>query len=141
MVGDKQRAWFVIVMRSGVVGAGRSLSCQSFGPLSLPTPNPKTSLPPSYSTTHLEPFFPNDLHHNQLCSDRRQDHFQTSNSYFYLAARSIPTMSRASKLTLGGASLFAISTVVFVHYTQSAEKAVLSPLSPLPMNPLLSLRR
>lgn len=36
-------------------------------------------------------------------------------------------MSRASKLTLLGASAFAISTVMFVHYTQSAEKAVSRP--------------
>ena len=37
-------------------------------------------------------------------------------------------MSRASKLTLAGASLFAITTVIFVHHTQSAEKAVCNTL-------------
>ncbi|KAK4172296.1 hypothetical protein QBC36DRAFT_338223 [Triangularia setosa] len=31
-------------------------------------------------------------------------------------------MSRASKLTLLGTSLFALSTVVFVHYQQKAEQ-------------------
>ncbi|CAG8957894.1 hypothetical protein HYFRA_00000234 [Hymenoscyphus fraxineus] len=31
-------------------------------------------------------------------------------------------MSRASKLTLAGTSLFAVGTVFFVHYTQQAEK-------------------
>ncbi|KAJ4294712.1 hypothetical protein N0V88_004946 [Collariella sp. IMI 366227] len=31
-------------------------------------------------------------------------------------------MSRASKLTLMGTSLFALSTVVFVHYQQKAEQ-------------------
>ncbi|KAG0652916.1 hypothetical protein D0Z07_0155 [Hyphodiscus hymeniophilus] len=31
-------------------------------------------------------------------------------------------MSRAAKLTLGGSSLFALSTIVFVHYSQQAEK-------------------
>ncbi|KAG9233209.1 hypothetical protein BJ875DRAFT_52805 [Amylocarpus encephaloides] len=34
-------------------------------------------------------------------------------------------MSRASKLTLTATSLFAISTVVFVHYSQQAEKAAM----------------
>ncbi len=33
-------------------------------------------------------------------------------------------MSRAAKFTLAGTSLFAISTVIFVHYAQQAEKAV-----------------
>jgi protein PET117 len=33
-------------------------------------------------------------------------------------------MSRASKLTLLGTSLFAAGTVVFVHYQQRAEKEV-----------------
>jgi hypothetical protein len=33
-------------------------------------------------------------------------------------------MSRAAKLTLTGTSLFAIGTIVVVHYTQQAEKAV-----------------
>ena len=33
-------------------------------------------------------------------------------------------MSRAAKLTLMGTSLFALSTVVFVHYTQKAEQVV-----------------
>jgi len=33
-------------------------------------------------------------------------------------------MSRASKLTLMGTSLFAVTTVVFVHFQQQAEKAV-----------------
>lgn len=35
-------------------------------------------------------------------------------------------MSRAAKLTLMGTSLFALSTVVFVHYTQKAEQEVRS---------------
>jgi len=34
-------------------------------------------------------------------------------------------MSRAAKLTLTGASLFAASTIVFVHYAQRAEKAAM----------------
>jgi PET assembly of cytochrome c oxidase, mitochondrial len=39
-------------------------------------------------------------------------------------------MSRAAKLTLTGTSLFAVGTIVFVHYAQQAEKAV-RPLLPL----------
>lgn len=38
-----------------------------------------------------------------------------------------PTMSQASKLTLGATSLFALSTVFFVHFQQRAEKAVSTP--------------
>ncbi|RKF60366.1 putative cytochrome c oxidase assembly protein [Erysiphe neolycopersici] len=34
-------------------------------------------------------------------------------------------MSLASKLTLAGTSLFALSTVIFVHYAQKAEKAAM----------------
>ncbi|CAD6440257.1 49ef5d49-0ce1-4247-8a97-3263fdb84ade [Sclerotinia trifoliorum] len=34
-------------------------------------------------------------------------------------------MSRAAKLTLLGTSLFAASTIVFVHYAQNAEKAAM----------------
>jgi len=34
-------------------------------------------------------------------------------------------MSRAAKLTLTGTSLFAIGTIVFVHYAQQAEKAAM----------------
>lgn len=34
-------------------------------------------------------------------------------------------MSRAAKLTLLGSSLFAISTIVFVHYAQHNEKAAM----------------
>ncbi|PQE18282.1 cytochrome c oxidase assembly protein [Rutstroemia sp. NJR-2017a WRK4] len=34
-------------------------------------------------------------------------------------------MSRAAKLTLLGSSLFAASTIVFVHYAQNAEKAAM----------------
>ncbi|KAG7286699.1 hypothetical protein NEMBOFW57_009010 [Staphylotrichum longicolle] len=34
-------------------------------------------------------------------------------------------MSRASKLTLMGTSLFALGTVVFVHYQQKAEQAAM----------------
>ncbi|KAI4181347.1 MAG: hypothetical protein L6R41_006680 [Letrouitia leprolyta] len=34
-------------------------------------------------------------------------------------------MSRASKLTLAGTSLFAVSTVFVVHYGQKAEKAAM----------------
>ena len=42
-------------------------------------------------------------------------------------------MSRASKLTLLGTSLFAASTIVLVHFQQKFEKEVLLlPLSPLP---------
>jgi protein PET117 len=37
-------------------------------------------------------------------------------------------MSRAAKLTLAGSSLFAISTIVFVHFQQQAEKAVSYPI-------------
>ena len=37
-------------------------------------------------------------------------------------------MSRVAKLTLAGSSLFALSTIVFVHYTQQAEKTVRLPL-------------
>lgn len=33
-------------------------------------------------------------------------------------------MSRAAKLTLASTSLFALSTIVFVHYAQKSEKAV-----------------
>lgn len=36
-------------------------------------------------------------------------------------------MSRAAKLTLLGTSLFAAGTIVFVHYAQTAEKAVCLP--------------
>ena len=36
-------------------------------------------------------------------------------------------MSRAAKLTLAGSSIFALSTIVFVHYAQQAEKAVCLP--------------
>ena len=36
-------------------------------------------------------------------------------------------MSRASKLTLAATSLGAIGIVVFVHYSQRAEKAVRQP--------------
>lgn len=34
-------------------------------------------------------------------------------------------MSLASKLTLAGTSLFAVSTILFVHYAQNAEKAAM----------------
>ncbi|KAG9244772.1 hypothetical protein BJ878DRAFT_504665 [Calycina marina] len=34
-------------------------------------------------------------------------------------------MSRAAKLTLAGFSTFALTTIVFVHYTQTAEKAAM----------------
>jgi hypothetical protein len=49
-------------------------------------------------------------------------------------------MSRAAKLTLTGASLFAVSTIIFVHYAQRAEKAVRLlqfPFLPLPFPPFL----
>ncbi|PWI65948.1 hypothetical protein PCL_05676 [Purpureocillium lilacinum] len=36
-----------------------------------------------------------------------------------------PTMSRASKLTLGATSLFAAATIVFVHFQQKAERAAM----------------
>lgn len=39
-------------------------------------------------------------------------------------------MSQASKLTLAGTSLFALSTVFFVHYYQQAEKSVRPPPPP-----------
>jgi protein PET117 len=39
-------------------------------------------------------------------------------------------MSLAAKLTLAGTSVFAISTIFFVHFQQKAEKAV----SPKPMD-------
>ncbi|SPO07157.1 related to cytochrome c oxidase assembly factor [Cephalotrichum gorgonifer] len=34
-------------------------------------------------------------------------------------------MSRASKITLGATSLFALSTVVFVHFQQEAERSAM----------------
>jgi len=34
-------------------------------------------------------------------------------------------MSRASKLTLGATSLFAVTTIVFVHFQQRAEQAAM----------------
>ncbi|PHH76664.1 hypothetical protein CDD80_1342 [Ophiocordyceps camponoti-rufipedis] len=34
-------------------------------------------------------------------------------------------MSRASKLTLGATSIFAVATVVFVHFQQKAEQAAM----------------
>jgi len=37
-------------------------------------------------------------------------------------------MSRASKMTLLGTSVFAVATVFFVHFQQNAEKAVCSAL-------------
>jgi hypothetical protein len=40
-------------------------------------------------------------------------------------------MSRASKLTLAGTSVFAVTTIVFVHFQQRAEKAVRLDLAPL----------
>lgn len=33
-------------------------------------------------------------------------------------------MSQASKLTLAGTSLFAVGTILFVHFQQNAEQAV-----------------
>lgn len=42
-------------------------------------------------------------------------------------------MSRAAKLTLAGTSLFAIGTVAFVHYAQTAEKAVYLLILSLPL--------
>jgi hypothetical protein len=36
-------------------------------------------------------------------------------------------MSRASKLTLLGTSLFAATTVIFVHFQQKSEKEVCTP--------------
>lgn len=32
--------------------------------------------------------------------------------------------SRGSKLALGGTSLFAVTTIIFVHFQQQAEKSV-----------------
>ena len=43
-------------------------------------------------------------------------------------------MSRASKLTLMGTSLFAVTTVVLVHFQQQAEKAV-SPFNLVSFHP------
>jgi len=34
-------------------------------------------------------------------------------------------MSRAAKLTLAGTSLFAVSTIIFVHFQQQADKAAM----------------
>ncbi len=45
------------------------------------------------------------------------------------------TMSRAAKLTLAASGLFAITTVIVVHFQQKAEKSVLIPLSPSPLLP------
>lgn len=45
-------------------------------------------------------------------------------------------MSRTSKLTLMGTSLFAFSTIVIVHFQQKAEKAVC--YSPSPPSPPLA---
>ena len=56
-----------------------------------------------------------------------------------LSGLSLKTMSRASKLTLAGASLFAITTVIFVHHTQSAEKAVCNAFCPFLIPPHLFL--
>lgn len=33
-------------------------------------------------------------------------------------------MSRVSQLTLAGTSIFALSTIIFVHFQQKAEQAV-----------------
>jgi hypothetical protein len=33
-------------------------------------------------------------------------------------------MSQASKITLGATSLFAVGTIIFVHFQQKAEQAV-----------------
>ena len=44
-------------------------------------------------------------------------------------------MSRASKLTLLGTSAFAITTVVFVHFQQNAEKQVPSESTPCAARP------
>ena len=42
-------------------------------------------------------------------------------------------MSRASKITLGATSLFALSTVLIVHFQQKAERSVsFSHFRPLP---------
>jgi protein PET117 len=46
-------------------------------------------------------------------------------------------MSRAAKLTLAGSSLFAVSTIFFVHFQQKAEKAVSTSPIPSPLLPLL----
>lgn len=52
-------------------------------------------------------------------------------------AGKVVTMSRASKLTLAGTSLFALGTVFLVHFQQQAEKAVCysSLSSPPPHSP------
>lgn len=43
-------------------------------------------------------------------------------------------MSRASRLTLLGTSLFAAGTVFFVHFQQQAEKSVRVPLPLTPFH-------
>ena len=49
-------------------------------------------------------------------------------------------MSRAAKLTLAGTSAMAASIVLFVHYTQRAEKAVRPvPSHPMPMSMSMSM--
>jgi hypothetical protein len=48
--------------------------------------------------------------------------FRSTYRYSYLTDNAI--MSRASKLTLATTSLGAIGIVIFVHYSQRAEKAV-----------------
>lgn len=47
-------------------------------------------------------------------------------------------MSRASKLTLLGTSLFAVSTVLFVHWRQKADQAV--SMHPIPHHTLQQAR-
>lgn len=49
-------------------------------------------------------------------------------------------MSHAAKLTLLSASTFAVSTIIFVHFQQQSEKAVilLSLFLPSPLNPFHS---
>lgn len=47
-------------------------------------------------------------------------------------------MSRASKLTLLGTSLFAVSTVLFVHWRQKADQAV--SMHPIPPHTLQQVR-
>ena len=44
-------------------------------------------------------------------------------------------MSRASKLTLLGTSIFAASTIIFVHFQQKSEKAVRRELVSFPLPP------
>lgn len=59
-----------------------------------------------FSTVHLQPEEPGLL------------------SYLSIDLSSPSIMSQASKITLGATSLFAVGTIIFVHFQQKAEKSV-----------------